>query len=65
MVEQVDASSIVKFEIVQNEGGRKALRIFLRGFKMEGELPDTSIGFSDKSSGGRKPKIYNLGEMSV
>ena len=25
-----------------------------------GELPDTSIGFSDKSSGGRKPKIYNL-----
>ena len=26
----------------------------------EGELDDTSIGFSDKSSGGRKPKIYNL-----
>ena len=25
-----------------------------------GELDDTSIGFSDKSSGGRKPKIYNL-----
>ena len=26
----------------------------------EGELDDTSIGISDKSSGGRKPKIYNL-----
>ena len=25
-----------------------------------GELDDTSIGFSDKSTGGRKPKIYNL-----
>jgi prophage maintenance system killer protein len=25
-----------------------------------GELDDTSIGFSDKSSGGRKPKLYNL-----
>ena len=25
-----------------------------------GELDGTSIGFSDKSSGGRKPKIYNL-----
>ena len=25
-----------------------------------GELSETSIGFSDKSSGGRKPKIYNL-----
>ena len=25
-----------------------------------GELNETSIGFSDKSSGGRKPKIYNL-----
>ena len=25
-----------------------------------GELDETSIGFSDKSSGGRKPKIYNL-----
>ena len=25
-----------------------------------GELNDTSIGISDKSSGGRKPKIYNL-----
>ncbi|MCR5753976.1 MAG: phosphoribosylaminoimidazolesuccinocarboxamide synthase, partial [Acetatifactor sp.] len=24
-----------------------------------GELDETSIGFSDKSSGGRKPKIYN------
>ncbi len=23
-----------------------------------GELDETSIGFSDKSSGGRKPKIY-------
>lgn len=25
-----------------------------------GELDETSIGFSDKSFGGRKPKIYNL-----
>lgn len=25
-----------------------------------GELDETSIGISDKSSGGRKPKIYNL-----
>ena len=25
-----------------------------------GELDDTSIGISDKSSGGRKPRIYNL-----
>ena len=26
----------------------------------DGELDETSVGFSDKSSGGRKPKIYNL-----
>ncbi len=25
-----------------------------------GELDETSVGFSDKSSGGRKPRIYNL-----
>ena len=25
-----------------------------------GELDETSIGFSDKNSGGRKPKVYNL-----
>ena len=25
-----------------------------------GELDETSVGFSDRSSGGRKPKIYNL-----
>lgn len=25
-----------------------------------GELDETFVGFSDKSSGGRKPKIYNL-----
>mgnify|MGYP000192350730 CR=1 FL=1 len=25
-----------------------------------GELDGTSVGFFDKSSGGRKPKIYNL-----
>ena len=25
-----------------------------------GELDGTSVGFSDKNSGGRKPKIYNL-----
>ena len=23
-------------------------------------MDETSVGFSDKSSGGRKPKIYNL-----
>lgn len=27
---------------------------------VSGELDETSVGFSDKSSGGRKPKIYNL-----
>lgn len=27
---------------------------------MSGELDETSVGFSDKSSGGRKPKVYNL-----
>lgn len=27
---------------------------------MSGELDETSIGFSDKSTGGRKPKIYSL-----
>ena len=26
-----------------------------------GELDETSIGFSDKSSGGRKPKIWSIG----
>lgn len=25
-----------------------------------GELDETSVGISDKSTGGRKPKIYNL-----
>ena len=25
-----------------------------------GELDEISVGFSDKSTGGRKPKIYNL-----
>lgn len=25
-----------------------------------GELDETSVGFSDRSTGGRKPKIYNL-----
>ena len=25
-----------------------------------GKIDETSVGFSDKSSGGRKPKIYNL-----
>jgi hypothetical protein len=25
-----------------------------------GELDETSIGISDKSSGGRKPQVYNL-----
>ena len=25
-----------------------------------GELDNTSVGFSDKSTGGRRPKIYNL-----
>ena len=27
---------------------------------MGNELDETSIGFSDKSSGGRKPRVYNL-----
>ena len=27
---------------------------------VNGELNETSVGFSDKSTGGRKPKIYNL-----
>lgn len=26
----------------------------------DGELDETSVGFSDKSTGGRKPRIYNL-----
>ena len=26
----------------------------------DGELGETSVGFSDKSTGRRKPKIYNL-----
>ena len=26
----------------------------------DGELDETSVGFSDKSSGGRRPKLYNL-----
>ena len=25
-----------------------------------GELDETSVGFSDRSTGGRRPKIYNL-----
>ena len=25
-----------------------------------GELDETSVGFSDRSTGGRKPQIYNL-----
>jgi len=25
-----------------------------------GELDETSIGFSDRSTGGRKPRVYNL-----
>ena len=28
-----------------------------------GELDETSVGFSDKSSGGRKPNIYNLDKI--
>ena len=28
-----------------------------------GELDETSVGFSDKSSGGRKPKLYNLDNL--
>ena len=27
---------------------------------VDGELDETSVGFSDKSTGGRKSKIYNL-----
>ena len=32
----------------------------ITGILESGELNETSIGFSDKSSGGRKPRIYNL-----
>ena len=31
---------------------------------MSGELDETSIGFSDKSTGGRKPKIQNSAIIS-
>ena len=34
--------------------------VFAGTILSEGELDDTSIEISDKSSGGRKPKIYNL-----
>lgn len=30
-----------------------------------GELNETSIGFSDKSTGGRKTKIYNLEKQLI
>ena len=36
------------------------LREHISNILSSGELDETSIGFSDKSSGGRKPKIYNL-----
>ena len=37
-----------------------ALSEHINNIISSGELDETSIGFSDKSSGGRKPKIYNL-----
>ena len=44
------------FDVSQSTIAEHIVNIF-----KEGELDElTSIGFSDKSSGGRKPKIYNL-----
>jgi hypothetical protein len=36
------------------------LNLVANNILVSGELDATSIGFSDKSSGGRKPKLYNL-----
>lgn len=33
---------------------------YISNILSSGELDETSVGFSDKSTGGRKPKIYNL-----
>lgn len=33
---------------------------YISNILFSGELDETSVGFSDKSTGGRKPKIYNL-----
>ena len=43
------------FGIDKSDISRHLAKIFETG-----ELDEASIGFSDKSSGGRKPKIYNL-----
>lgn len=32
----------------------------IRNILSSGELDETSVGFSDRSTGGRKPKVYNL-----
>lgn len=36
------------------------ISLLINNILQSGELDETSVGFSDKSSGGRKPKIYNL-----
>lgn len=52
----VDAETMVElFEVKQ-----ATLSEHINNIISSGELDETSIGFSDKSSGGRKPKIYNL-----
>ena len=40
--------------------GRATISEHISNILSSGELDGTSVGFSDKSSGGRKPKIYNL-----
>ena len=41
-------------------GKQATLSEHINNIISSGELNETSIGFSDKSSRGRKPKIYNL-----
>ena len=40
--------------------GQATISEHINNILNSGELDETSIGFSDKSSGGRKPKVYNL-----
>lgn len=42
------------------EAGHATVSEHISNILTSGELDETSVGFSDKSSGGRKPKIYNL-----
>ena len=39
---------------------RKLIIKDIKNILKEGELDETSVGFSDKSTGGRKAKLYNL-----